>query len=317
MTCTIVIPAHNEEKFLAGLLQSVASFGPTGADVVVVDNGSTDSTDQIASSFGAQVLRVDQCFPGVARNLGADISSADVLVFLDADVELTADWKAAWSQCVSVLETEPRSIFGSVYDVSKTPSWIERVWFAPMRSRRGRYAQGGNLIIGRELFLSLRGFDERLETGEDVDLCSRASRSGAKIFMVDGLRVHHEGYPKTFRAFIRRERWHGKGDVASFRRALTSRVLLASAAFVALQILTLGLLIGACYDGDWMATAISALSLLGLCVVGARRAANPPLLYLPAAMLIMCAYYTGRILSVVDVLKDSRAVRELRWNLSR
>jgi len=81
------------------------------------------------------------------------------------------------------------------------------------------------------LFRELDGFDENLKSGEDYDLCERASSLGCKIWIDTELVAYHHGYPETIGGFFRRERWHGMGDVTSISKVAHSKVAIAALLF--------------------------------------------------------------------------------------
>jgi glycosyltransferase involved in cell wall biosynthesis len=81
----VVIPAHNEERWIGECLDSLRAQTLQGFDLVVVDDSSSDRTGEIARARGARVLRVENAGDGGARDAGAEVAEGDVLVFLDAD----------------------------------------------------------------------------------------------------------------------------------------------------------------------------------------------------------------------------------------
>ena len=83
---TIVIPTKNEEVLLPKLLESIRKQTLQPAEIIVADAQSTDRTRHIAKEFGARV--VEGGMPGVARNAGAKDAKTELILFLDADVEL-------------------------------------------------------------------------------------------------------------------------------------------------------------------------------------------------------------------------------------
>ena len=305
----VVIPAHNEAAFIGGTLDSVRRYGPPHAQVIVVDNGSTDDTAEIATRHGANVVRIhSRLFPAAARNIGADTAKppGSLLVFLDADVVLTPQWQTEWLAQIESLRINPMQITGAAYDISKQPSWIERVWFAPLRARKSSYVPGGNIVTTRALFSSLKGFDAKLETGEDVDLCNRAKRLGASVILNDGFKAHHEGFPKDIHRFIKRERWHGIGDFTTFQHAIRSRVVWATAIFVTLHAIGIGTALYAAMAGSSFLPAwLCAAGIVALCLIGAKRAVGNNHIFSVGATALMYIYLLGRTLSMWDALRRS------------
>jgi glycosyltransferase involved in cell wall biosynthesis len=82
-----IIPAWNAERYLAATLRSVLAQTRVPDEVIVVDDGSTDSTATLAAGFGSpvRVVRQDNAGPAAARNRGIAESSGDLLAFVDAD----------------------------------------------------------------------------------------------------------------------------------------------------------------------------------------------------------------------------------------
>lgn len=83
---TVIIPVYNGEKTLGALLDSLNSQCDTPSEIIVVDDGSTDRSREIALSKGAKLLSTGgRRGPACARNIGAKFAQGDVLLFLDAD----------------------------------------------------------------------------------------------------------------------------------------------------------------------------------------------------------------------------------------
>ena len=82
-----IIPAYNAERTIARAIDSALSQDCEGHEVVVVDDGSTDSTAAILEKYGSQILVIAQCNggPSAARNAGVRRSTGRYLAFLDAD----------------------------------------------------------------------------------------------------------------------------------------------------------------------------------------------------------------------------------------
>lgn len=85
MTVAAVIPARNEEPTVGDVV-AAARAASSVDDVIVVDNGSTDGTARRAAERGAVVITEPQPGKGEAMRAGVDVTAADVIVFLDADL---------------------------------------------------------------------------------------------------------------------------------------------------------------------------------------------------------------------------------------
>ncbi len=205
-------------------------------EVLVVDHGSSDNTVKLAETSGAKVLLHPEGTIAGLRNFGVSNSKGKVLVFLDADILLTHDWESNIGKVVASLSAGERVLTGSWYSVPDKPNWIEKFWFKPLERGDNSHINSGHLIISRQLFDEIGGFDETLETGEDYDISFRAKAANIRLIDDVRLRVIHEGYPKSLAEFAKREFWHGKGDVASLASFFQSKVAMVALLFVILHL---------------------------------------------------------------------------------
>lgn len=83
---SVVIPAHNEEKNIAQVVNLVKNNLKVG-QVIVVDNVSTDNTAKIATNMGAEVIRCEEKGKGYAMECGLKSVKHDIIVFIDADID--------------------------------------------------------------------------------------------------------------------------------------------------------------------------------------------------------------------------------------
>lgn len=92
MDVSVIIPCYNEAHCLRDCLKSVMRQTLADYEVIVVDDGSTDASTDIARQFPVRLLQASHKGPGMARNLGARSSSGNILVFLDADMVFEPDY---------------------------------------------------------------------------------------------------------------------------------------------------------------------------------------------------------------------------------
>jgi glycosyltransferase involved in cell wall biosynthesis len=255
MRVSVVIPAYNEESHLRGCLECLANqtLSRDQFEVVLVDNGSTDSTVAIAQSFADMLNLKIALRPKVSisavRNYGASLGSGEILAFLDADCLAPEKW--LWE---AINRTPEASVWGAHYLIPENASWVSRVWFAyQAKSYDGvvSFLPAGDTFIHRMDFDRLGGFDESVETSEDVDLCTRASTLGLNIIAMSELAVIHEGSPRTLLGFYRQNRWHGKQVLRVFLLNLPS---LRNAHIIVMSLYTLLVL--------WMTIAATIVAIL-------------------------------------------------------
>lgn len=299
---SFVLPAYNEAANIGRTLASIRRFAPPYRyEIIVVDNGSSDDTAALAQRGGARVLSCPDGTIAAVRNLGAAQARGHVLVFLDADVTLTADWQAHLPAALQLLAGEQPAITGSHCGPPDDGGWIERHWFREFaRETESTHLGSGHLLIARELFERLGGFDQALETGEDYEFCQRARQAGAIIVNDPALRVVHHDFPKTLGAFVRREAWHGRGDLRSWRSFLRSKVAVGAALFVLAHLL---LLLGVVLSGGGYVGAGLLLLIALLLASTWRKYRHAPWLARAVNTGLFYFYYLGRSLSFLTLLQ--------------
>ncbi len=186
MKIGVVIPAYNAQNYLAAALEGVRGQTHPAVDVVVVDDGSTDRTPEIASGFGGGVRCVRQPNGGVskARNRGAAELRTDWIAFLDADdvwlpdklerqVRALRPGQRAVLTGIRTVDAELKSI--RVPETDRTPETPIRLDLESILFHREGIpkATPSTLLIRNDLFEELGGYDEGLANMADWDLLLR------------------------------------------------------------------------------------------------------------------------------------------------
>jgi len=223
---TFIIPVKNDAQRLQRCLASVAA-NPGVCEVIVVDNGSTDGSPAVGRAAGARVLSAPGRSVAELRNEAATIARGDLLAFVDADHEIAASWLAAALDAMRPAEV---GAAGALYVAPANGNWVQRTYGA-LRGRtvgRGdtRWLGSGNLIVRRVVFETIGGFDETLETCEDVDFCQRLRAAGWRLVADERLVSVHHGDPSTLAGLFRAERWRGRDNLrVTLRTRVTIRDL--------------------------------------------------------------------------------------------
>ena len=200
---SVVIPAYNHAAFLPGALESVFGQRLQPREVIVVDDGSTDRTDEVLRKYAGRIRALQQPNRGVAaaRNAGAAIASGRLLAFLDADdvwlprkleqqvTRLLRDPELGLVHCgVEEIDVEGRFLRSRLDGME---GWVSRQM---LLFRSGVILGGGSAaVVPRALFDSVGGFDERLSTSADWDLYYRIAERCRVAFVPETLvryRVH-------------------------------------------------------------------------------------------------------------------------------
>jgi hypothetical protein len=175
-TVSVIIPAHNEENYLEATLNALRQQKFPGCEVVVVANGCTDNTADVARGLCDQLVVLSQKSLGVARNLGARIAKGELLIFLDADTLLERH-ALRW---ISEEFTQAHAA-GTVRGLPDAKPLAYRCMYGLknfMHWSRLHHGSSGVIICWKEHFVRLGGFREDLEMRENSELIKRLERFG-------------------------------------------------------------------------------------------------------------------------------------------
>jgi glycosyltransferase involved in cell wall biosynthesis len=226
---SFIIPALNEERNIQRTINAIKkAVGNQSHEIIVSDNGSEDRTAEMARDSGARVISDGEATIASLRNAGAKVATGSLLVFIDADVQLEADWLRALKQEMIIWPADNLIVTGNTCLVPSGSSFIQRNWFAKLTKTATNYINSGHLITSREMFDRIGGFNENLKTAEDYDFCQRAKDNGGQLVKAMSLKAYHHGYPRTLWAFCAREAWHGREDFLSLEKLIKSKTAIAS-----------------------------------------------------------------------------------------
>lgn len=312
MALTFVIPVRNDARRLQRCLQSITRQATAGTPtIIVVDNGSVDDSVCVARAHDARVLERPGARVGALRNEGAAAARTDLIAFIDADHELAAGWIAAVGDA---LAGERVAAAGLAY-VSPAETWVQRIYDGfrarPSGIQPASWLAAGNLVVRREAFLHIGGFDPSLEACEDVDFCHRLRTAGFTLMSDSRLMSVHHGDPETLAALFKSELWRGRNNL----RVTLRQPSLRSAPSIAAPIIGLAALM-------LVGLALFPLRSPGLVLLGALvflvpTTARAGLLLsrirwsspadVPRALMVALTYETARALALVVRMPHRRA----------
>lgn len=318
---SVIIPAKNEANYLSRCLESLSiaqNMWGEEIEVIVVDNGSLDSTKDIAISKGCKVVEEPKGNISKLRNLGGNISKGNILVFLDADCLVAPEWILF---CLENFENEKIAAVGTkaVPDF-KNATWVEKAWYklAPGAKRPNfvDWLGTSNLFIRKEVFWEIGGFDEKLETAEDVNLCYRINKKKKLIYLEKRINTIHLRESKTLRELFKREYWRGQ---SSLKILLKNRNLkeLPSIIVIAANIISLISMIVLIFLRSWFLTVnILILLIFPVILLLKKRVNTSSLKELVQCYLVALTYILARSFSllyeIVFLLKKKRYLSQDR-----
>lgn len=194
---SFVVPAFNEEALLGECIRAIqAEIGRSGcvAEVLVVNNASTDRTVAVAETF-AGVVVVHEPVKGLvaARRAGFEAATGVLIANIDADTQIGAGWV---DRVLASFEADPKLVaLSGPYDYFDVPFRIRAaarmfylVGFCTYAFNKhvlgvGSMVQGGNFVVSRSALVEAGGFSDTFEFyGEDTDIARRMNSVGNVMF---------------------------------------------------------------------------------------------------------------------------------------
>lgn len=221
---TIILPAHNEEAHIESALRSILSDGYPRKEIIVVDDGSTDGTYEIAKKFGkARLLRTDHKGKSAALNKGLQNARHSIIITLDADSEIA---KGSIAEIVKPLKD--RKTGGAAGVIRAKTTLNPLTWFQDFEyimSSGWRYActniNGNSILPGfaafrKEALEKIGGFSRETLT-EDFDIAVSLRQHGYSTVTVKDACIF-TNVPQSLASLARqRLRW-GRGTLQVMRK---------------------------------------------------------------------------------------------------
>jgi glycosyltransferase involved in cell wall biosynthesis len=191
MRLAVVIPAKNEAKYLPVLLTALLRQTRVPDEIIVADAGSTDGTREVARSF-VGVTVVHGGIAAVGRNAGVKASTAEIVLFLDADAIIEGnDWLAK-----AVAEFEERKFDLVTCDVAvKGGTRLDRLSFkfynryVRLWGSRHPHPIGTMMMVWRKVHNAIGGFDPAVTFAEDHDYGLLVRDAGYKFGVLNSVKV--------------------------------------------------------------------------------------------------------------------------------
>lgn len=221
---SVVVASYNGSRTLAACLKSLTVLNYPRYEIILVDDGSTDDTHRITSSF-PDVRYVHQSHQGlsVARNTGIAAARGEIIAFTDADCRADEDWLyftvdgLLRSDCVGIgghnfLPPEDGPVAAAVMASPGGPAHVM------LTDRLAEHIPGCNMVFYKWVLEEIGGFDPLYyRAGDDVDLCWRLQQRGYHIGFSPGGFVWH--YRRNnVKAYLSQQQGYGEAEAMLVRR---------------------------------------------------------------------------------------------------
>jgi GT2 family glycosyltransferase len=220
---SIVICTYNGAATLRECLEGVRALDYPDFETIVVSDGSTDASPQIAAEYDVRLIETENRGLASARNTGAQAATGEIVAYLDDDAVPDRDWLTylarafadpAWGAVGGPNILPPGSCATSEC-VANAPGGPTHVL---VDDREAEHVPGCNLAVRRAALEQIGGFDPQFRAaGDDVDFCWRLLDAGHRIGFSPGAVVWHHRR-RTVRAYLRQQRGYGKAEALLERK---------------------------------------------------------------------------------------------------
>jgi GT2 family glycosyltransferase len=319
---SVVVCVYNAESTIEDCLDGIAALDYPEYEVIVVDDGSTDDTAELASRYDVRLVRTENRGLSRARNTGIEAAKGDIVAFIDGDARPDPHWLRYLAQSFTTHDFV--GVGGPNIQPAGDPWPADCVAAAPggpihvlLSDRVAEHIPGCNMAFWRRVLLEVGGFDPRYRVaGDDVDLCWRLQERGWTLGFHAGAMVWHH-HRDSIAAFWRQQRGYGRAEalleakwpakynsaghvtwggrvygrgVPFFRRSRVYHGLWGSAPFQPLHMEPAGLVASLATTPEWflLIAALSVVSAAGL-LWPPLLLATPLLVFVVASVVIQAA----------------------------
>jgi O-antigen biosynthesis protein len=214
---SVVVCSYNGGPTLDQCLRSLMALDYPDFEVLLIDDGSSDDTKEIAARF-PKVRAIHQSNQGlsVARNVGLALATGEIVAYTDSDCFADPDWL---THLVAQLETCNAAGVGGpnlAPEDGAVAAYVAACPGQPMHvlesNQVAEHVPGCNMAYRREALQAINGFDPQFrKAGDDVDLCWRLQQAGYWITFAPGAFVWHHRR-QTPRAYFRQQAGYGEAE---------------------------------------------------------------------------------------------------------
>lgn len=177
---SVIIPTYNRAHFLPRALSSIINQSYTSWEAIVVDDGSTDKTEEVVTEFvlkDSRIKYIKKSNSGAthSRNVGVENATGDFITFLDSDDEAQPNWLSSFNELINNKGAKVICCGFEYRDHEN--NFITEKYPKPMGSlyynRVGRFTNGGVFLLDKKLFEQAGGYDDKVKAGQHSEMALR------------------------------------------------------------------------------------------------------------------------------------------------
>ena len=222
-SASVIVPAYDAAPTIALCIESLKRLNYPDYEIMVIDDGSTDSTASIAESAGVQTLRLPHRGLAAARNAGLAAARGRIVAFIDADAEADSDW--LYHLAEAITRREAAAAGGQNFAPKRTSTLAAAIAAAPGQAQEVRLGDqdlaqicGCNMAVDKAKLNNRVLFDCAFtKAGDDVDFSWRLRDAEMTLAYAPGAIVFHERRT-TIGAYLKQQRGYGRAEGLLFRK---------------------------------------------------------------------------------------------------
>ena len=222
---SVVVASYNADRTLKACLESLRDLNYADYEVILVDDGSTDTTQQLAEQFPRvrYFRHLTNLGLSAARNTGIAAAEGEIVAFTDADCRADEDW--LYHLISDLVSSEFAGMGGHNLLPSDDSLTAAAVMVSPggpahvmLTDREAEHIPGCNMAFFKNALVAIGGFDPiYCKAGDDVDICWRLQQAGYKIGFSPAAFVWH--YRRsTVSAYLKQQRGYGEAEALLVRK---------------------------------------------------------------------------------------------------
>jgi O-antigen biosynthesis protein len=222
-SASVIVPAYNAASTLARCIESLKRLRYPAPEIIVVDDGSSDSSAAIAESAGVRTVRLPHRGLAAARNAGLAEARGRIVAFIDADAEADCDW--LYHLAEAITRRNAAAAGGQNFAPKSASPVAAAIAAAPGRAQEIRLGDqdlaqlcGCNMAVDKARLGARQLFDcEFTKAGDDTDFSWRLRDLNMTLAYAPGAIVLHE--PRsTIGAYLKQQRGYGHAEGLLFRK---------------------------------------------------------------------------------------------------
>jgi O-antigen biosynthesis protein len=220
---SVVLCSYNGQRYIEESLSALGRLNYPDYEVIVVDDGSTDATAEIAARHPVRLIRTENRGLSSARNTGLSAATGEIVAYIDDDAYPDPDWLMRLA--MAFREGEYAGVGGPNIAPPGESFIAQCVAHAPggpihvlLSDREAEHIPGCNMAFRKAQLEQIGGFDPQFRVaGDDVDVCWRVQAQGWKLGFCPSATVFHHRRT-TMRAYWKQQVGYGKAEAILERK---------------------------------------------------------------------------------------------------